>query len=91
MAKKKQQNRNKKKKNHRNQKAAASSQDPDLDTDTEDAADSNRDAFAEFMTNTDKAMTEYQNLTEEERKANGCEDFKKVCDRFIRYDMIQLF
>jgi metal-dependent amidase/aminoacylase/carboxypeptidase family protein len=90
MAKKKQQNRNKKKKNHRNQKAAASSQDPDLDTDT-DAADSNRDAFAEFMTNTDKAMTEYQNLTEEERKANGCEDFKKVCDRFIRYDMIQLF
>lgn len=77
MAKKKQQHRNKKKKN-RNQKAASSQ--------SANAADSDRDVAAKnyvdsLLTNSDNAMKNYKNLTEEEKANVTVEDMKKVCDK----------
>jgi len=80
MAKKKQQQRNNKKKKNRNRnQAAATSQN------TADADD--RDAGAEYLTNSGNAMRAYQNLSEEEKANVNVEDLKKVCVRYSSHGM----
>ena len=73
---KKKHNRNKKGKGSNNANAAAAQR-----TDESSINNNNRDSddvVAEFMSNTDRALKEFDKLTDEEKQNRGTEDMAKV-------------
>jgi hypothetical protein len=73
---KKKHNRNKKGKGSNNANAAAAPR-----TDESSINNANRDSddvVAEFMSNTDRALKEFDKLTDEEKQNRGTEDMAKV-------------